>query len=525
MYPRKTNESWRQNQRRQEMKEDFKAPVTVEDAGDGSPETSPISWPMFLALSRDTRRSIYMGFWKKTRPQGFWPEGVLWDEKAEDARRAWSKLKGNELQMDIERWYKQKVGRSKPGRPMGEGRKPVRENGHGVKGCLRTYAIHMRKCYKLESLILQVRQLDRESQVFEDTMELVRNLPIVKHKTQQFHQWNQELVSLTGISESTEVFEVCLDEHAELWLHSHAADSVVRRTDKHDDVCVQYRDVKLWSFDNVAPDFTMACTGEGKKKMRMYRMAIENLHYYLQMKKSGWVWVWTNFEVRKHFTGRWKMLQQQLQKGKISIRQAREEVTANAEGTVTALNFLKILQEERQTQDMMKKYLTVRKMAANHMRPWKPYDAKVKQFLAQLPPLKPLDGSTKRFFLLVLVGPSRTAKTMMARDLWGAEQTYIVNCKGSVHPNLRGYVAHRAIVWDEATAEFVLENRGLLQSGIEGCQIQSSPTQQSARWVFLYGVAQVVTTNEWPDEHSPYYDGWLKENCIVRRLTEPLYVE
>ena len=113
---------------------------------------------------------------------------------------------------------------------------------------------------------------------------------------------------------------------------------------------------------------------------------------------------------------------------------------------------------------------------------------------------------------------------MYARDLWGAEQTLMVNCKGTVHPNLRGYIAQRCIVWDEASEIFVLENRGLLQSGIEGCQIQSSPTQCAARWVFLYGVAQIITTNDWPDEHGSHYDGWLKENCIVRRVTEPLYV-
>ena len=71
-------------------------------------------------------------------------------------------------------------------------------------------------------------------------------------------------------------------------------------------------------------------------------------------------------------------------------------------------------------------------MAAQHIKPWKPHDSKIKQFLAQLPPLKPLDGSTKRFLLLVLCGPSLTAKTLMAR---------LVGCGTDVDRELQGHDA------------------------------------------------------------------------------------
>ena len=42
----------------------------------------------------------------------------------------------------------------------------------------------------------------------------------------------------------------------------------------------------------------------------------------------------------------------------------------------------------------------------------------------------------------------------------------------------------------------------------------------------MFGVAQVVTCNSWPDEDEPGPDAeWLRENCIVRRVDEPLYVQ
>ena len=76
--------------------------------------------------------------------------------------------------------------------------------------------------------------------------------------------------------------------------------------------------------------------------------------------------------------------------------------------------------------------------------------------------LRALDGTLKRFPLLVYLGPSQTAKTLRMRDFFGAEKTLVVNCKNTLHPNLTQYKDQDAIVWDEATAEFVLVNRGLV---------------------------------------------------------------
>ena len=39
----------------------------------------------------------------------------------------------------------------------------------------------------------------------------------------------------------------------------------------------------------------------------------------------------------------------------------------------------------------------------------------------------------------------------------------------------------------------------------------------------LYMVGMVVVTQYWPDEDAEHYDQWLKENCLVARVSEPLW--
>ena len=41
----------------------------------------------------------------------------------------------------------------------------------------------------------------------------------------------------------------------------------------------------------------------------------------------------------------------------------------------------------------------------------------------------------------------------------------------------------------------------------------------------LWGVGHMVITDHWPDEEGQDYDAWLKKHVIVRRVTDPLFVE
>ena len=495
-----------------------------------------ISWDVFRALGREDRRNKYITLWVNSRPDDFWPDKVDYMTKRQEGQAVWEKLskkaKGNDLEFDIKRWYKAGI----TVRNKNQGRKPKagvsksRFNTlDALAGC-RTYKIPFpRHCFRVNTAAAKLRKLDPESLAFEEEMEKLREHPLVRKELLAFKAWNNDITELFGVTESTGAGELSLkaDEQHGVTLHVHAIDSMLKRNKglpSNQNYRIKYSAAEAWKYKGCLPDFSTH-QPSGKK---MNQNSIEDLHYYGQMKKTGYLMIWTNFAVRDEFPGRWRMLQHQLQKGKITVRQARDEVTENGEGVTSALRFLKELQDARQELAMRKRYLHIRKLVAKHMKPWKPIDMEFTHvFLHHFPPLRALDGTLKRFPLLVYLGPSQTAKTIRMRDFFGPEKTLVVNCKNTLHPNLTQYKDQDAIVWDEASAEFVLVNRGLVQSGIEGCQIQSSPTQRDARWVFLYGVAQMVTTNSWPDYADlPEGDAdWLRKNCLVRRISEPLYEE
>ena len=113
---------------------------------------------------------------------------------------------------------------------------------------------------------------------------------------------------------------------------------------------------------------------------------------------------------------------------------------------------------------------------------------------------------------------------LRARDYFGAEKTLIVNCNHQKHANLSKYKGEECIVFDEADAFFVIENKQLLQAGLVGSDIGQSPTMRDARWLFLYDVAMVITCNDWDVEALPQvHQEWIKENCRVVHVTEKMH--
>ena len=62
-------------------------------------------------------------------------------------------------------------------------------------------------------------------------------------------------------------------------------------------------------------------------------------------------------------------------------------------------------------------------------------------------------------------GKSGTGKTEFVRGLFGARKTLELNCAGVVAVNLRDFkpLAHKVVLWDEASPALVLENRKLFQ--------------------------------------------------------------
>ena len=83
-----------------------------------------------------------------------------------------------------------------------------------------------------------------------------------------------------------------------------------------------------------------------------------------------------------------------------------------------------------------------------------------------------------------------------------------------------------ALGLDEITGpDFVLRNKKVLQSHVDGACLGQPPTQHCAYQVFLWRVPIVLTCNEWQTETlSGAERNWLTENCVVEHVMQRVWV-
>ncbi|CAE7510291.1 unnamed protein product [Symbiodinium natans] len=129
---------------------------------------------------------------------------------------------------------------------------------------------------------------------------------------------------------------------------------------------------------------------------------------------------------------------------------------------------------------------------------------------------------------LVLTGPTRLGKTIYARSLFGHRQTLELNCCGVSQPDLRGFnpLVHRAILYDEGSADMVLRNRRLFQGSTEEVTLAHSGTNLFTYSVYVYNVAMILTSNSWLRELEELQSEereWLEGNSICIDCKQPLY--
>ena len=135
-----------------------------------------------------------------------------------------------------------------------------------------------------------------------------------------------------------------------------------------------------------------------------------------------------------------------------------------------------------------------------------------------------------RYAMLVLVGPSKVGKSEWAKDMRGPEKTLLVDCQNAQHPDLTDFDAtrHAAVVFDEISGpDFVIRNKKLLQGHVDGARLAESPTQRFAYEILLWCVPMILTCNEWEPSAAglnPSDVEWLEQNCVVERVTEPVWL-
>ena len=122
-------------------------------------------------------------------------------------------------------------------------------------------------------------------------------------------------------------------------------------------------------------------------------------------------------------------------------------------------------------------------------------------------------------------------KTNYARQLAEKEEYFFeTDCSGKEYPEINGLcnTKQRIALFDECSAAVVLKNKRLMQGNIFGGSIGNSATNMFSKRVNTWGLGIIIATNNWESDVALLRDEdreWLKSNCIVVNVTEPLWIE
>ena len=85
---------------------------------------------------------------------------------------------------------------------------------------------------------------------------------------------------------------------------------------------------------------------------------------------------------------------------------------------------------------------------------------------------------------------------------------------------------HEAILWDEASASLVSNNRKVFQHPLCEVDLGHSPTGAHVRRFYLGSCCSVITTNKWYEDLKKLPPGdqkWLEANMVVFDVERPLW--
>ena len=133
-------------------------------------------------------------------------------------------------------------------------------------------------------------------------------------------------------------------------------------------------------------------------------------------------------------------------------------------------------------------------------------------------------GVCRRFKFLVLRGCSQAGKTVFAENLWGEQNTIVVQCQGlgADLPSLRHLERdqHKCIVFDEIHHSAVLNNKAFFQAGKNILELAQSKCGAHRYSVFPYQIALICCSNRFATttEEGLELDedeDWIQKNCYV----------
>jgi len=302
--------------------------------------------------------------------------------------------------------------------------------------------------------------------------------------------------------------------------HAHITLSVLRLPLNEDKAqpFILFGKENKWKFHGKLPHVESNTTrGRGMKK------SVDRGHAYLQIRKTGQLFVETDYPQGSAFICESPWVLQWWQLGKITTDAAEVEIIANKHRCEQGIRQLAFHTEQLQKARYTEEQLLIKSKLAAGLKSYKMYP-QVNKWKAEHGPAH--YGKRLRFKFLVLVGDSCLGKTQYAMHLYGTTVTYYANCQNASEPNLSKFVRgeHKAIVLDEVTPEMVVKNKAMFQCNAEGVNLQESRCQQFSLWRFLYAVPLIVCTNSWEIMKMPHEDSsWLQANSVLLRLTEPMW--
>ena len=475
----------------------------------------------YHALARAfQKRNFWTVRWIKANQHTYTKE-ASYRQKYEDARKAFHGMSEAERERMLGEWAC--AGVSAVGdRGPGEGNQNAK---HAPSTTVRATAAlitwNVAPCDEPTFVALwsRLKHCDPETPGYDKLIEDVQALDVVQRAWEEFTTFAKKLQKWSCAHEVSGSMELSLKAETARW-HFHLTLSNIReaRTDRCE-AAIQFEKPWLEAF---APSPVLrVCTARG----RSAETAVHRLHCYPQWNKIGSVRRFDNFPRGYEFVCKssWTLAAWQMRK--LSTVEARRELVFNRDQVESSLQKLSDattaelesywLSEKRKVQKLLEAPGSLGEFKTiPPVEDWRlQYDRK-------------FYGVLTRFKFLVLFGDSRWGKTRFACNLWGCARTFVANCQGVTQPSLLGYDPriHSCIVLDEPGPDLVNSIKVFLQAAVEGTEMFQSPTQRFVRWVWVYQVPIIISTNNWiswTDNSS--LAKWIRENQVLVEVSDYLF--
>ena len=342
--------------------------------------------------------------------------------------------------------------------------------------------------------------------------EHVRELPEAQALWQDSLTFAETLSTLFRAQSWCACLEICLKtfrEQQELRVHLH----VYLKSDNR----MRCQDQKQLQFQNTLPHIRDSLWGRKVAKANWAGA------YYCLAPKLGSVYSHGTACRFHDFPVDPQWIFNMIESEKMDYKSAKSELVKCGKGLVRRLADLecwKAKKDEILVEEMVEKASAVSRQHLQVFPRWPVVDA----WLSEV--TRP---NLARKRCLVLHGPSRTGKTEFVRGLFPLGTVLELNCANVKDVCLDGFdcLRHRAILWDEASAALVSNNRKIFQHPLCTVDVGHSPTGAHVKRYFLGNACSVITTNKWCEDVAKLPLGdqrWLEANMVVFPVENPLWV-